>query len=116
MLPAREQRERIRQQYGWFYEYLVRLLAEDDPMYLTCFGAPPDEYEDEAAAIVLHLNEASSPAVLSEIIYEIFIKAFGPDIAPLSSPPSPTMKRRFEDLSNKIWTNWQRWNEQTGKE
>ncbi len=74
---SREQRQKMKQEYGWFYEALVQLLAKDDPMNLVRTGAPFNEYEPEVDMILSKLDKAESPSELGKIIYETFVYAFG---------------------------------------
>lgn len=107
------QRSMLKQQYGWLYRALVKLLADEDPMYLINAGAPADEYEHEAENILLHLPEATSPNELGQIIYEVFVKCFGTTFAPDNKPPSESTKRRFAAMGEKAWTLWVRWQAET---
>src|SRR5258708_3989371 len=109
MSSASEQRENLKREYGSFYEDLTLLLAEYDPMGLVRGGAPDDEYDIEVYVILLRLNEASSPTMLGQIIYEAFVACFGSAFASPHTQPSEHTKTRFAALGEKAWTSWRRW-------
>jgi len=112
MSPTSEQRKNLKREYGSFYKDLTSLLAEDDPMGLVRGGAPYDEYDIEVDAILLRLNEASSPTLLGQIIYEAFVECFGSTFAPPNTQPSERAQAHFAALGEKAWTSWQRWKEE----
>lgn len=109
MSSTSEQHENLKREYGSFYEDLTLLLAEDDPMGLVRGGAPDDEYDIEVDVTLLRLNEASSPTLLGQIIYEAFVECFGSTFASPNTPPSERTRARFAALGEKAWTSWQRW-------
>jgi len=114
-MPSRsEQHENLKREYGSFYETLTQLLAEYDPMGLMSIpGMPSNEYDIEVDVILSRLNEASSPTVLGQIIYETFVQCFGRTFAPPDQPPSERTRVWFEAMGEKAWTSWRRWREET---
>lgn len=110
MLSAsHERRQNFKQEYGWFYEALVRLLARADPMNLVKMGAPEDEYELEVDVILQGLNEARSPGDLGQIIYDAFVDCFGSSFAAPAEQPGEQRKARFLSMGNEAWNLWQSW-------
>ena len=66
------------------YNWLTDLLCRHDPIKLTKFDAPKDEYEYEARMIlseIKKLNEAPNAGQLLEMIHEVFVFAFGIETA-----------------------------------
>lgn len=116
MSSTLEQRENLKRGFGAFYENLTILLAGYDPMDLVRGGAPDDEYDIEVDAILLRLNEASSPMVLGQIIYEAFVECFGPTFASPNTQPSERTKARFTAMGEKAWASWRRWKEEAKPE
>lgn len=107
------QREEMQEKYGWFYETLVQLLATYDFMGLPGSGAPPDEYDSEAARILERIHEADSPDSLAYLIYEVFMKAFS-----TNPPQHPTEQekqfykqasQRWKNAGQAVWDTWKRW-------
>lgn len=97
----REQIERLRQEYGWFYNSSVEILASYDPLGLISCGAPDDEYDIEVDAILLRMQEAKSVDMLSEIIYEEFVRCF--------SLSSTHPKTPYNNIADSVWNTYQRW-------
>jgi hypothetical protein len=100
--------QKLKQEYGWFYDALCRLLAEDDPIGLIAGGAPVNEYDIEADEILCRLHDASSPAALGNIICEVFIEYFRSPSDP-PEPPSEGAKKYYRVLGERAWTIWTRW-------
>lgn len=86
------QRLMLQQKYGWLYEALVKLLADEDPMYLIDIGAPDNEYDIEVEYLLPRLPEATSSSEAGQIVYEVFVKCFGTTFAPDNKPPSESTK------------------------
>jgi hypothetical protein len=109
-LTPEQQRQNLKQEYGWLYEASIQLLAEYDPMHLIAMGAPRDEYEPEVDVILLRLPEASSPSTLGQIIYEAFVHCFGStfSLLPYQSSSERT-KTRFAAMGEKAWASWRQW-------
>jgi hypothetical protein len=96
-----EQRKILCQEYGWFCKSFVEILASCDPLGLIAGGAPDDEYDIEVDAILLRMEEAKSVDILSEIIYEEFIRWF--DL------PSDYPKTLYNNITSSVWDTYQRW-------
>ena len=62
-------------------EYTKEMIDRWDPIDLLPF-APPDEYDPETKKIYAALNGLDSIDVdsLGQIIYSVFVKAFGDDV------------------------------------
>lgn len=68
---------RLRDEYRKLYDEFVVILARHDPIYLTSAGAPADEYEPEAEAILARAFKVGSVQAMERIIGEEFAKSFG---------------------------------------
>lgn len=111
-LSSKEQRRKLKREYGEFYEALVQLLAEYDLIGLVKMGAPKDEYEPEVDVILGRLNEASSPDALRQIIYEAFVQCFS-----LSDEALVVgVKAQLEVIGSVAWNSWRRWQREKGSE
>lgn len=109
-LTPKQQRQNLKQEYGWLYEALIQLLAEYDPMNLIVMGAPSDEYDLEVDVILQRLPEASSPSSLGQIIYEAFVHCFGSSFSLLPyQSTSERTKTHFAVMGEKAWTRWRQW-------
>ncbi|MEO9028952.1 MAG: hypothetical protein ABI413_09070 [Ktedonobacteraceae bacterium] len=108
-----QQRKEIQKKYGWFYETFVQLLANYDFMSLVKSGAPSDEYENEAAMILIRIHEADSPDSLAYLMYEIFTKAFSTN--PVQHPTEQEKQlyknasQRYKNAGQAVWDTWKRW-------
>jgi hypothetical protein len=79
------------------YKALVAAIAEllyrYDPMDLS--GAPRDEYEPEAIAIVARLSQCSSEQSCLDLVWNVFVHFFGEH--------SLTPKESFAPLAGDLW-------------
>lgn len=98
---AQEQKKILRQEYGWFHTSCVEILASSDPLGLVASGAPDDEYDIEVDVILLRMGEATSLDILSDIIYEEFIRCFG--------LPTDYPKTAYTTIAVRVWEAYQRW-------
>jgi hypothetical protein len=99
-----ERRQRLRQEYGWLYDVVVKLLFDYDPASLN-HTVNTDEYEPEAETILPRLSEADSPGTLSHIIHEEFVRWFSPIIAARKASS-------YDRVADAMWTEWRRWREE----
>lgn len=104
-MPSKEQRRKLKREYGEFYEALVQLLAEYDLMGLVKMGAPKGEYEPEVDVILGRLHEARSPDALEQIIYETFVQCFSLSDKALVA----RVKAQSEVMGSIAWNSWRRW-------
>ncbi|HLG76258.1 MAG TPA: hypothetical protein VKX46_07580 [Ktedonobacteraceae bacterium] len=95
------QRQQLQQTFGDFYMFFVDLLATYDPIGLIKMGAPKDEYDIEADAILLRIHEAQSARDLGAIIYEEFVRCF-------SLPPHKPQVQ-YLGVAQDAWRAYQRW-------
>ncbi len=78
---------------------IEELLFEDDPIGIN-FGTNTDEYRAEAQSIVIRLPETTSEHGVVNIVHEVFVNWFDPQIAgPIE---------RYLPVSQKIWAMWNR--------
>ena len=56
-------------------------INKADPIRLIASGAPEDEYESEIKEISQGIKFCRNAVELQELIYKVFVKMFGPDIA-----------------------------------
>lgn len=75
---------------------ITEVLARHDPMGLTDFGAPQDEYRPEAETIAPRLDEAGSTEDVQVILTEEFTRWFGDEL----SPPA----ERFAAAALELWS------------
>ena len=71
--------------YKRAFAIVTELLNEWDPYSLIASGAPPDEFDAEAGAIVRRLSEIGSPQDASRIISEVFSHWMSADDFPIVS-------------------------------
>jgi hypothetical protein len=64
-----------------FYEWLVALLQERDPVALIYEETPPREYEPEARAIVPLMERFKTQTELEREIYRVFVHYFTHHVA-----------------------------------
>ncbi len=107
-----EQQRKLKQEYGWLYESFTQILAKDDPMNLVRIGAPVNEYDLEVNTILLRLHDAHSPEELGDIIYTVFVSAFGKSFASRGELSYQQYKPRFQALGETAWNEWMRWKEE----
>jgi hypothetical protein len=96
-----EQRKILHQEYGWFRNSCVEILASYDPLGLIAGGAPDDEYDIEVDVILLRMEEAKLADILSKIIYDEFIRWF--------SLPPDYPKTPYNNIASSVWDTYQRW-------
>jgi hypothetical protein len=102
-LERKEQRARLREQFGPLYASLLQILFTHDPVRIN-YGANPDEYEPEVDTILPRLVDASSQDEVLDIIHEEFAAWFSAGIA------GP--KQRYEQVAFEVWRAWKEWKEQ----
>jgi hypothetical protein len=73
--------ERLQEVSTRFYDWLVGLLDELDPMELLCEDNPGREYEPEARIIVPLVSSAVSADDLAFSIQGVFARFFSTDLA-----------------------------------
>lgn len=72
---------------------IAELLYRHDPMGLS--GAPRDEYEPEAIAIVVRLSRCSGEQSCLNLVWNVFVHFFGEEsLAP---------KESFAPLAHDLW-------------
>lgn len=70
----------IKGEHRYRFAHITEVLYEYDPVGLTAFGAPSDEYDPEAATILVRYVQADflcTVAELAEIVREEFVHWFG---------------------------------------
>lgn len=116
MAATPEQHAQLKQEYRSFYEALTLLLADYDPMGLVGGGAPYNEYDIEVDVILLRLNEAVSPDMLGQIMYEAFVQCFGRTFVRPDEQHSEQQKALFASIGNIAWHIWEYWKEEGRKQ
>lgn len=102
-LEPEEQREhQRRQEYGWFYDRLMEILYEHDPVGLIAFGAPKDEYSVEVDAFLPLLPGMQSPILLSQVLYEVFVQMFDEQMM-------RSRRAAFDSLAADVWNVFQQY-------
>jgi len=67
------------------------------------FGSNPDEYDAEAAEVLMRLQYVKSVDALTQSIYVIFVQQFGgPEVLEYEAGD-----RIFREAAEKIWAVWQ---------
>lgn len=112
------ERRRLKAQYGVLYDEVIEMLARHDPIHLTRNGAPDDEYEGEARAILTRLKEAQSISEVRDLIHEVFVQSFnygyGADQDPDKDDPKCTddlagAASNYDEVAREVWAVWQRY-------
>ena len=94
----REQRLEIEARYGSLFTAVSDALYLADPMRLN-YEVNPDEYDPEAATILLRLPEARTEEDALAMIHEEFIRWF--------SKGSAGPRERYREAAVEIWKLWQ---------
>jgi hypothetical protein len=77
-----------------------KVVRRHDPLGLVEMGAPEDEYDNEAAAILMVLGKCTCAQEALDLIHEVFVRWFDTDLA------GP--KKRYAPLAREIWELWTR--------
>ena len=80
-------------EYKMLFEKIREIVNDKDPMNLMG-GAPMDEYDNEVTRILVQLKNTSDEKILSNEIYDIFLKSFGNDIG---------SKEKYLELAHRIF-------------
>ncbi len=101
-MSAREERQKVQEQYGNLFNTLSDIIFRHDPIGIN-FEDNTDEYDPEVGTILPRLKNAHSEAETLIIIHEEFGRWFGEDIA--------GSQDKYQDLAVEIWSVWQQFNE-----
>jgi hypothetical protein len=96
-MPTKEERHKLKKEYGDLLEKVSKVLFEEDPVALD-FGDNADEYDTEASTILPRLRNCHSAADTRNVIYEVFCRWFD---APTAGPIE-----RYTRASERIWQLW----------
>jgi hypothetical protein len=93
----REERRRLRAEYGELFDSVAALLFRRDPISIGA-DAPTDEYEPETGTILPRLRNCHSEEDARQVVYEEFVRWFGSDTA------GP--EESYREISSEIWRLW----------
>ena len=96
-MPPKEERDRLKKEYGELLERVSKVLFEEDPVGLD-FGDNVDEYDTEASTILPRLRGCRSAADTRTVIHEEFCRWF--DV------PTAGSIERYNRASERIWQIW----------
>jgi hypothetical protein len=74
----REERRRLKAEYGELFDVLSALLFHHDPISIAAAGAPKDEYEPETGTILPRLKDCGSAEDVRRVVHEEFVRWFDP--------------------------------------
>lgn len=99
----REERERVRMEFGAFFEAVLEILFRYDLIGIAN-PANPDaatEYEPEAGTIVPRIREAQRASDVAAIVDEEFTRWFN-----LKSPGHASYYTNLQSVGAEIWDAW----------
>jgi hypothetical protein len=99
----REDREKLRAEYGALFEELAAILFRHDPEGIN-FETNTDEYESEVGTILPRLKACSSAVEVQRVVHEEFQRWF-----------SPGATRPFEAFAGPAEEIWQAWSRDRGR-
>ena len=100
-------RDRVRREFGPFYDAVLRILQEHDPVGIA-FAA--EEYDPEVSTILPRLGEAHSVDDCRKIVYEEFVRWFSDSDARsweerlASTKAGP--EENYQGIAEDIWSLW----------
>jgi hypothetical protein len=97
----REERRRLRAQYGELFDTTAALLLRHDPVGIN-FSTNTDEYEPEVGTILPRLRNCHSACEVRLVVHEEFVRWFDASIA---GPPE-----NYTKIAEEIWQSWQKFN------
>jgi hypothetical protein len=96
-MPTKDERDRLKKEYGDLFERVSKILFEEDPVGLD-FGDNTDEYDTEASTILPRLRQCRSASDARTVIHEEFCRWFdGFTTGPIE---------RYTRASERIWQIW----------
>jgi hypothetical protein len=96
-MPTKEERHKLKREYGDLFERVSKVLFEEDPVGLD-FGDNADEYDTEASTILPRLRNCHSAADTRNVIYEEFCRWF--------DAPTAGSIDKYTRASERIWHLW----------
>jgi hypothetical protein len=96
-MPTKEERRKLKKEYGDLLERVSKVLFEEDPVGLD-FGDNVDEYDTEASTILPRLRNCHSAADTRNVIYEEFCRWF-------DAPTAGSIEKDTR-ASERIWQLW----------
>jgi hypothetical protein len=93
----REERRRLRAEYGELYGSTAALLYRHDPAGIN-FEINPDEYEPEVGTILPRLRGCTCSDDVLRVVHEEFVRWFDTGTA---GPPE-----RYGEIASEIWQLW----------
>ena len=94
----REERRRLRREYGALYDGIATVLFKADPIGIAFDNENTDEYEPETGTILPRLKTCKSADDVLTVVYEQFVRWFDVGTAgPRSS---------YRKIADEIWPLW----------
>ncbi len=106
VMRMNEKRLRLKSKYKELYSAVEAILFKHDPIRIN-LGGNTDEYDPEVGTILPRLKNANSESDVADIVYEEFVRWFGPNIA--GDKAHPVYKR----IASEVWTAWMKFNRPT---
>jgi len=100
---ARDERLRIKREYGAIFDDISTLLYAEDPIDVTRAIGATHEYDREVGTILPPLRSCATAEDVAEVVFEEFVRRFTADVA--------GAKERYGQVSQQIWEAWQRYSE-----
>lgn len=101
----RAKREHLKRTHARSFAELARELTSHDPLGLAAIGAPDDEYEPEAGTILPMRGTVSSEGEALDVVYEEFVRWFGPEGRVPKRPTRRPLRRSGESGKDAIGGN-----------
>ncbi len=67
--------------YSYIYNAIKEIIDSADPINLLSIGAPDDEYDGEIQEIASGISKCNSKEEIKEVVYNVFKRNFGEEIA-----------------------------------
>jgi hypothetical protein len=96
----REQRRKLKEKYGVFFDEVAAILFRHDPEGIN-YGFNTDEYEPETGTIIPRLESCANIGEVRRVVHEEFRRWFAPGF---THP-----EEHFEAAANDIWNAWQQY-------
>jgi hypothetical protein len=98
-LSDRAKREQLNRDYRGAFDAVSAALVASDPTGLIADGTPADEYEPQVGTNLPRLRDAHDASDVEGIVYEEFVRWFGPSVA--------GGRERDQPASVAVWSAWQ---------
>ncbi|MHB0935948.1 MAG: hypothetical protein ACYDCO_12685 [Armatimonadota bacterium] len=85
----------LKQDYQSLFRQLRDILLAEDPIGIY-YDINPDEYDPEIGSILPRLKNCKSVADMHDVVYQDFVRWFGPRTA--------GAKERYQRIAERIWS------------